>query len=239
MKIQQGHRESSSLAARIVACRKCPRLIEHCRTVAHVKRRAYRDQDYWGRPIPPFGVRNPRLLVVGLAPGAHGANRTGRIFTGDSSGDWLYRALHEAGFANQGHSVSRDDGLSLSECAVTCVVRCAPPSNRPTSSEREHCRPYLVEELLSTSRLAVVLVLGRIAFEETMKAWREAARPPFLELPKFRHAAEYPTRNGTTTLLCSYHPSRQNTQTGRLTRAMFAKPFRRARQILETLSREE
>jgi uracil-DNA glycosylase family 4 len=234
------HLESSrgskgALAERIVACRQCPRLIDHCRMVARVKRRAYRDQDYWGKPIPPFGERNPRLLVVGLAPGAHGANRTGRIFTGDSSGEWLYRELHQTGFANQALSVSQGDGLSLFDAAVTCVVRCAPPANRPTAAERDRCRPYLVEELTSRSRLAVVLVLGRIAFEETMKAWREAGRPSFLEAPEFGHGAEHETRDGKTTLLCSYHPSRQNTQTGRLTRAMFARPFRRARQILDAL----
>jgi uracil-DNA glycosylase family 4 len=223
---------SSSLAERIVKCTRCPRLRAHCEEVARVKRRAYRDETYWGRPIPPFGTRDPRLVVVGLAPGAHGANRTGRIFTGDSSGDWLYRALHAHGFANQPESTSIDDGLRLVDAVVTCPVRCAPPQNRPTSGERAACLPFLVEELASYRRLQVVLCLGRIGFEETLKAWAGTGRPGWSERPRFAHGAEHPNDDGSVHLLCSYHPSRQNTQTGRLTRAMFHRPFRRARAIL-------
>jgi len=221
----------SSLTARIVACRRCPRLIRHCRRVARVKRRAYADWDYWGRPVPPFGVARPRLLVVGLAPGAHGANRTGRIFTGDASGDWLYRGLHDAGFANQPTSAHRRDGLKLRDTRVTCAARCAPPDNRPTVRELARCRPFLVEELRGARRLEVVVALGRIALDAVVRAWPEAGRAPFPRRPAFRHGAEYRDADGVT-LLVSYHPSRQNTQTGRLTRPMFDRVFRRARKIL-------
>lgn len=223
----------SRLAARIAACTKCPRLVAHCREVARVKRRAYRDETYWGKPIPPFGAASPRLLVVGLAPGAHGANRTGRIFTGDSSGDWLFAAMHAHGFANRPESVRKGDGLALSGARVTCAVRCAPPDNKPAPAEADACRPYLVEELAAYRRVAVVLVLGRFAFDQFLRAWAAAGRPPFAPRPAFAHGAESRTEEGRVTLLCSYHPSRQNTQTGRLTRAMFHRPFARARKLLE------
>lgn len=220
-----------TLRERIVSCTRCPRLIEHCRTVAREKRRAYRDQEYWGKPVPPFGVRSPRLLVVGLAPGAHGANRTGRIFTGDGSGDWLYRALYEQGLANQPQSARRRDGLRLTDTVVTCVARCAPPQNRPKAAELVACRPYLVEELRRYRRLAVIVALGRIAFDGVRKAWKDAGREPFPPGLAFRHGAV--GRSGPVTLLASYHPSRQNTQTGRLTRPMFHRVFGRARRILD------
>jgi uracil-DNA glycosylase family 4 len=223
---------SKSLADRIVACRRCPRLVAHCREIAREKRRAYRDEPYWGRPVPPFGDPDPRLLVVGLAPGAHGANRTGRVFTGDSSGDWLYRALHEAGFANQPNSVRRDDGLALRAAAVTCAVRCAPPRNRPTAAEAEACRPFLVEEMRRYRRLVVVLALGRFAFDAVRRALAPAGRAGVDRSFRFRHGAEQTTEEGVT-ILASYHPSRQNTQTGRLTRAMFRRPFARARALIE------
>jgi uracil-DNA glycosylase family 4 len=219
-----------TLAERIVACERCPRLRAHCLAVARTKRRAYRDEEYWGRPVPPFGAADPRLLVVGLAPGAHGANRTGRIFTGDASGDWLYRALHRAGFANRAESVRRGDGLRLRDAAVTCVVRCAPPQNRPARDELLACRPWLVEELRSYRRVRVVVALGRIAFDGVRRAWEEAGRAPFGPRPAFRHGARFRSREAT--LLASYHPSRQNTQTGRLTRAMLHGVFTRARRIL-------
>lgn len=225
----------SALEKRIVACTRCPRLIAHCRKVAREKRRAYRDETYWGRPVPPFGAANPALLVVGLAPGAHGANRTGRIFTGDASGDWLFRAMHAHGFANRPGSERRGDGLALASARVTCAVRCAPPDNKPTAREAENCRPFLEEELRRTPGLRVVLALGRFAFDRFLRAWNSAGRVPFAA-PRFGHGAECRTEDGRIVLLASYHPSRQNTQTGRLTRAMFDRPFARARSILEEAS---
>lgn len=215
-----------TLRQRIIACTRCPRLIEHCREVARTKRRAYRNQVYWGKPVPTFGVKRPRLLVVGLAPGAHGANRTGRVFTGDSSGDWLYRALYESGFANQPGSVHRRDGLALIDAAVSGVVRCAPPQNRPQREELDRCRRHLADELAEYQRLEVVLVLGKIAFDSFRKAWDGT----FDSRTRFGHGKEY---RGGITLLCSYHPSRQNTQTRRLTREMFHRVFHRARRILD------
>lgn len=223
---------SRELERRIVACRLCPRLVAHREEVARVKRRAYRHEDYWGAPVPSFGPAGARLLVVGLAPGAHGANRTGRVFTGDSSGDWLYAALHASGFANRPESIRANDGLRLTDARVTCVVRCAPPGNRPLPAEQAACAPYLVEELRVCRKIRVVLALGRIAFDGTVRAWREAGRPDWRERPLFAHGAEIPTADGRVTLLVSYHPSRQNTQTGRLTREMFAGPFSRARDLL-------
>jgi uracil-DNA glycosylase family 4 len=220
-----------SLNQRIVACTRCPRLIEYCAEVARTKRRAYRDETYWGKPVPSFGVAQPRLLVVGLAPGAHGANRTGRMFTGDSSGDWLYRALHEHGFANQAESTHRRDGLKLLDTRITAAAHCAPPGNKPSRDELDACRPYLVEEMGGLRRLRVVLALGKIAFDAVRKAWDELERPAFEPKPKFAHRAE--AVSGDVTLLCSYHPSRQNTQTGRLTRAMWHGVFRRARHLLD------
>ena len=225
----------ASLRERIVACRRCPRLIEWCEEVARTKRRAYRDETYWGKPVPSFGVRSPRLVLVGLAPGAHGANRTGRPFTGDGGGDWLFRALHATGFANQGTSTRRRDGLALIDARVTNVVRCAPPRNKPERAELDRCRPYLVEEIERYTHVAVVVVLGKIAFDQFLKAWAEAERPPFGRT-HFAHAARFLEPETGTTLLCSYHPSRQNTQTGRLTRTMLHGVFRRARRIVDACS---
>jgi len=219
------------LAERIIACRRCPRLRAHCKEVARKKRRAYRDETYWGKPVPSFGAKNPRLLVVGLAPGAHGANRTGRVFTGDASGDWLYRALFEHGFANRAESVRADDGLRLKDTVISAAARCAPPDNKPARAELDACRPYLVEELQEYRRVNVVIVLGRIAHDAFLKAWKEAGKQPPPKKPAFAHGAEHALPGGVT-LLCSYHPSRQNTQTGRLTRPMFHKVFRRARSPL-------
>ncbi len=219
-----------SLAERIIACRRCPRLVEHCRKVAREKRRAYLDWEYWGKPVPHFGVAQPRLLVVGLAPGAHGSNRTGRMFTGDASGDWLYPAMHAAGFASQPTSVRRGDGLRLIDARVTAAARCAPPDNKPTREELANCRPYLVEELRDCRKLRVVVALGRIAMDAVVKAWAEAGRTPFSPKPLFLHGGE--AVSGEVTLLVSYHPSRQNTQTGKLTRRMLHGVFHRARMIL-------
>jgi uracil-DNA glycosylase family 4 len=224
----------TSLAERIVACRRCPRLVAHCRKVAREKRRAYLDWDYWGKPVPPFGVAQPRLLVVGLAPGAHGSNRTGRMFTGDASGDWLYPAMHAAGFANRPTSVRRGDGLRLIDARVTAAARCAPPDNRPTPGELSNCRPYLVEELRTCRRLRVVVALGRIGMDAFLRAWAESGRSPFSPKPRFLHGAE--AVSGDVTLLVSYHPSRQNTQTGKLTRPMLRRVFRRARRIISGMT---
>lgn len=171
--------------------------------------------------------------MVGLAPGAHGANRTGRIFTGDSSGDWLYRALFEHGFANRAESVRANDGLRLRDTVVTCAVRCAPPANRPNAAEAEACRPFLVEELEAYRRLAVVVALGRFAFDAVVRAFPAAGRADWARRPVFGHGTETRNDGAAIALIASYHPSRQNTQTGRLTRAMFDRPFARAREILE------
>ena len=219
---------------RIVRCNRCARLREHCRTIALGKKREFRDWDYWGKPVPGFGDPDARLLIVGLAPAAHGANRTGRMFTGDSSGDWLYEALHQFGFANQPTSVSRDDGLTLRDCYITASARCAPPQNRPTAEELRNCAPFLRADLEALTRLALVLVLGRIGYERWLRAsgWWDRLAPG--ERPPFSHGAESVMPDGTH-LLCSYHPSRQNTNTGRLTRAMWHGVFRRARKRLDAL----
>ena len=221
----------ATLAQRIVRCERCPRLREHCQEIARLKRRAYLDEEYWGRPVPPFGAAQPALLVVGLAPGAHGANRTGRVFTGDASGDWLYRALHQYQFANQPTSTATDDGLELRDAAVTCAARCAPPGNRPTAAELANCRPYLVEELQGYRRLRVVLALGGIAYDAIRRGWPQAGHAPFPQA-RFAHGAEAVGEAGVT-LIASYHPSRQNTNTGRLTRRMFHRCFRRARELVD------
>ncbi len=217
----------------IVTCRKCPRLVEWREKVAAEKVRRFKSEEYWGRPTPAFGVPGARLLIIGLAPAAHGANRTGRMFTGDRSGQWLYEALYRFGFANQVGSVKRDDGLRLNDCLITAALRCAPPANKPISEELDNCRPYLRKELDLTDRKRVILVLGQIAFRCFLKAWAENGGLIQGErAPAFRHAGEWNLTDNMT-LLSSYHPSQQNTQTGRLTRAMFYSVFRRARQILD------
>lgn len=211
------------LESEIVACERCPRLREYCREVARVKRRMFAGEDYWGRPVPGFGDPHARLFILGLAPAAHGANRTGRVFTGDSSGDWLYRALFETGFANQPESRRRDDGLELNDAWVSAACRCAPPDNRPLPSEFDACRPFVERELRLLNRVRVVLVLGKLAMDNYL-------RLTGLKGLAFAHGAEYEVPAGM--LLCSYHPSRQNTQTGRLTREMWTAIFRRARALL-------
>ncbi len=233
-----------ALAAEIVACVRCPRLVEYRQAVAERKRRAYQDEAYWGKPVPGFGDPAARLVIVGLAPAAHGGNRTGRMFTGDASGDWLYRALYRAGFANQPISRSRDDGLELRDAYVTASCRCAPPDNRPTREELANCRPYLVRELQLLERARVVVCLGQIAFDSALAALAElgAGRPESVEgtavrRPRFHHGALYrwrelPWRAGGLWLLASYHPSRRNTQTGLLSEAMFDAVFGRARELL-------
>ena len=214
-------------------CRRCERLVSWCATVARDKRAAYADETYWARPVPGFGDPRARLVVVGLAPGAHGANRTGRVFTGDRSGEWLYRALHRAGFANQPTSIARDDGLRLRDCWVTVCVRCAPPDNKPTPDERDACLPFLVDELRlldarARPRLPRRLRLGRRSLRA---ARRRAAAPRAPARPKFAHGAEATV--GRYTLLGSYHPSQQNTFTGKLTEPMLDAVFARARALVD------
>jgi uracil-DNA glycosylase family 4 len=222
--------------ADVVACRRCPRLVAHRERVAQEKVRRYRDDEYWGKPIPGFGDPNARLLIVGLAPAAHGGNRTGRMFTGDRSGDFLYRALHRAGFANQPWSRRRDDGLALYDCYITAAVRCAPPGNKPIPNELATCRPYLVEEIRLLRHVRVIVALGRIAFDAFLKAWVDVGRPLPIPRPAFGHGAMVKLPEGVW-LLASYHPSQQNTQTGRLTPAMFQRIFDRACRALETPTR--
>jgi uracil-DNA glycosylase len=203
----------------LTACRKCPRLVAWREEVARTRRRAYHDQEYWGKPVPGFGDPQARVLVVGLAPGAHGSNRTGRMFTGDSSGDFLYPALHRAGFANQPIAGHRLDDLQLKDIFITAVARCAPPANRPTPAEITNCRPYLLAEMHLLSRLEGIVALGSIAFEQVLLVYRQQglANSRF----KFEHGGFSSLGENQPWLLASYHPSRQNTQTGRLTRAMF------------------
>lgn len=222
----------AAVSRSVVACERCSRLRSYCAMVARVKRRAYREQGYWGRPIPGFGDPRARLLVVGLAPAAHGANRTGRMFTGDSSGDWLYAALHAQGFASQPASVSRNDGLKLTDCYITAAGRCAPPDNKPTLQELANCRPYLTAEVALLKHAKVVLVLGRIAHEAYLHAGGWWERLPARERPRFAHGAETPLADGRV-LLASYHPSRQNTQTGKLTREMWQRVFAKARFLVD------
>ncbi len=206
-----------SLNRRIARCKACHRLIDHCEDVAKTKRRAYIDEKYWGRPVPNFGDPQARLLIVGLAPGAHGANRTGRMFTGDRSGDWLFRALHDAGFANQSESMSRDDGLELVDCAITAVCNCAPPQNKPTVEEVEACRPFL-RQTIALLPVRVFLALGQLAWKATLDfAYSEELLSG--KRPKFGHASHVELDDGRH-LIGSYHPSQQNTFTGKLTREM-------------------
>jgi uracil-DNA glycosylase family 4 len=221
----------SALHARIVRCRKCERLVDWRETVAREKRRAYRDETYWGRPVPGFGDPKARLVIIGLAPGAHGANRTGRIFTGDSSGDFLYAALHRAGFANQPTSRRKDDGLKLSDCFITCPVRCVPPDNKPTPDEIRTCRPYLREEL-SLLRPKVFLALGRLAWTACLD-FLEWENPK----PEFAHGAIIRQPGQAVFLAASFHVSQQNTQTGRLTAVMFDQVLGRVRSLLDAPSR--
>jgi len=226
-----GAKELQTLESAIPACTRCPRLRAYCLEVARTKKREFHDWEYWGLPVPGFGDPIARLLIVGLAPAAHGGNRTGRVFTGDSSGDWLYDALCRFGFANQPHAVSRFDGLTLRDCFITAAARCAPPDNRPTREELARCRPYLEAEIRLLSRLQVVIVLGRIAWESWLKAAGWWARLSNAERPVFGHGKEHRMPDGST-LLTSFHPSRQNTNTGKLTREMWYDVFRRARELL-------
>ena len=217
------------LNAEIEACRRCPRLISHCQEIGRVKRRAYQDWDYWAGPVGNFGTAPAGLLVVGLAPGAHGANRTGRMFTGDRSGDWLYRALHRQEFATQPSSTSREDGLKLNNCVITAICHCAPPGNKPTATERQHCREWLTLTLASV-QARVYVALGRIAWDGL---WRELTQEDGgLRKIAFGHGVEARIGGGRLVIGC-YHPSQQNTFTGRLTEPMLDDIFIRAREWID------
>ena len=239
-------RELAQLQKQVVACTRCARLITYCHRVAREKRRMYRDWEYWGKPVPSFGDPRAELLILGLAPGAHGSNRTGRMFTGDRSGEFLYRGLYEAGFANQSTWQDRNDGLELRNCYITAALRCAPPQNKPRPQELRHCQPYFEKELEILTRVRAVLVLGRIAFEAFLRVL--AKREGFSRRPTmvFSHGASFTLpavfslRKGSRAspelprLFCSYHPSQQNTQTGRLTQEMFQKVLHDIRDFLRT-----
>jgi uracil-DNA glycosylase family 4 len=220
------------VSAEVVGCRRCPRLVAWREATAADPPARYRGERYWARPIPGFGDPAARLLVVGLAPAAHGGNRTGRIFTGDRSGDWLFRALHRAGFANQPHSTHAGDGLALRDCYVAAVVRCAPPANRPTPAERDTCLPYLVREIDQLAGLRVIVALGAFAWDGVLRALRAGGRPVPVPRPVFGHGAEAAIAGtqeaGGLVLLGSFHPSQQNTFTGKLTEPAFDAVFERA-----------
>ena len=242
---------ADSIAAvqrRVIACRACPRLVEWREETARAKRRMYRDADYWGKPLAAFGDPNARLLIVGLAPAAHGGNRTGRMFTGDRSGDWLFGALYRAGFANQAESTHQGDGLELRDALITAAARCAPPANKPTRDELAACRPHLAREIELLGDLRAVVALGRIAFDAFLQAWASSGRTAPGRKPAFGHnaASRLPgsRRSGSRMsasrlsdegplLIACYHPSQQNTQTGRLTAPMLDEVFRQARGALD------
>ena len=220
----------AAVNAAIIRCQKCPRLRQYCTLVAQEKRRAFRDQTYWGKPLPGFGDPRARLLIVGLAPAAHGGNRTGRMFTGDRSGDFLYAALHRAGFANQPIATSRADGLQLISVYIAAAGRCAPPDNKPTREELSNCRLYLIEELRLLKQARVIVALGKIAFDNVLLALADRGSGIPKPRPAFAHEAVY--QIDRYTLIASYHPSQRNTQTGLLTPPMFDRIFRRVQHIL-------
>ncbi len=224
MKFEELHQAVSN-------CRKCSRLVEWREKSAREKTRRFEDWEYWGRPVPGFGDPRARVWIVGLAPAAHGGNRTGRVFTGDRSGDWLFRALHKAGFANQAKSISRDDGMALTDVYISASVRCAPPQNKPTSSEYENCRPYLLQEFHLLRNLRIILCLGQIAFRQTFIVLREVGVGSFRPLPRFGHGLVVDTGKNIK-VVSSYHPSQQNTFTGKLTVDMFDDIFQNIRNIL-------
>lgn len=239
----------SEIESDVVACRRCPRLVTHREHIARTKRRAYADETYWGRPVPGFGDARARVVLVGLAPGAHGSNRTGRMFTGDASGDFLFPTLHRFGFASSPTAVDRHDGLRLKDCFITAAARCAPPGNKPTRDELAACRPYLTRELACLRRARVFVALGRHGFDALLHALPELGLTPEADpnggrrraKPLFGHDVAhtfFPSQRGARrrgtprVIVCSYHPSRQNTQTGRLTQAMFDRVFRRVTHLV-------
>jgi uracil-DNA glycosylase len=221
-----------NLNREVIACTRCPRLVAYRQQVAREKRRAYRDLEYWGKPVPGFGDPNARVLVLGLAPGAHGSNRTGRPFTGDASGNFMYPVLHEIGFASQPLATDRNDGLTLRDLYITAAVRCAPPDNKPLPKELANCAPYLDRELHGLKKAKVIVALGKIAFDAYLTHLKQLG---FIERRRaflFQHGAKYKIPDGRT-LLASYHPSNQNTQTGKLTRAMFVQIFKEATRLAD------
>jgi uracil-DNA glycosylase family 4 len=219
-------RELEKLQQQVVTCTRCHRLVRHREKVAREKRRMFREWEYWGRPVPSFGDPDAELLIVGLAPAAHGANRTGRMFTGDRSGDFLFRRLFEAGFASQAESHGREDGLQLRRCYITATLRCAPPGNKPLPRELRNCQQYFEEELRLLKQVRAVLVLGRIAFDQYLSVLQRQVELPPRSLMPFAHGASYSMPDGIPRLFASYHPSQQNTQTGKLTPAMMRKVLR-------------
>jgi len=223
---------TEALGRIIINCRKCPRLVRWREQVAKEPPRRYQGQNYWAKPLPGFGDPEARLLIVGLAPAAHGGNRTGRIFTGDRSGDWLYETLYAFGFSSQPTSTRCNDGLKLKDCYICAAVRCAPPDNKPAPQEFERCRPYLVQELKLLKDVQVVVALGKIAFDSFLKAYQENGGIVPKPRPQFGHGSSARLGDGLT-VLGSYHPSQQNTFTGKLTRAMFHAVFKQAKQILK------
>ncbi|MEX2466759.1 MAG: uracil-DNA glycosylase [Gemmatimonadota bacterium] len=223
----------NALNAQVVACDRCPRLVAWRKRVAREKRAAFRDEVYWGRPVPSFGDPAARILVVGLAPAAHGANRTGRMFTGDRSGDWLFGALHRAGLANQPEAVSRDDGLELRDVWITAMVRCAPPANKPTTDERDRCRAWLERELDLLDGVRAIVTLGGLAYAQTLRLLADRGATLPSPRPRFSHGVEVALPDHPT-VLASYHPSQQNTFTGTLTEPMFDQIWSRARALSES-----
>jgi uracil-DNA glycosylase len=219
------------LNTEVTACTRCPRLVIYREQIAREKRRAYRDWEYWGKPVPGFGDPNARVLVLGLAPGAHGSNRTGRPFTGDASGNFMYPVLYEVGFANQPCVTSREDGLILKDLYITAAARCAPPDNKPLPTELANCAPYLERELGGLKRLKVIVALGKIGFDAYLNYLRRLGRIESKAAYVFSHGAKYKMPDGRI-LLASYHPSNQNTQTGKLTRPMFVRIFMEAAQLV-------
>lgn len=220
-----------ALQNEIVNCPRCPRLREYCTHIAAIKRRAYRDWEYWGRPVPSFGDPQARVLILGLAPAAHGANRTGRMFTGDRSGDWLYRALYQTGFASQTTSVARGDGLTLRGAYITAVAHCAPPDNKPARQELLNCRSYLERELDLLTNVRVVVALGKIAFDNYLEILKSRGVIPSRAAFAFGHNRRFTIAPGLPVLVSSYHPSQQNTSTGKLTEKMLLDVFRQTRKL--------
>ena len=222
--------ELEKLQSVVVRCKKCPRLVSYLKEVERQRPRRYKEWEYWSEPLPSFGDPEAQLLIVGLAPAAQGGNRTGRMFTGDRSGEWLFGALHHFGFANQPNSSRRDDGFALTDCYITATIRCAPPANKPLPEEIENSRPYFLKELDLLETLKVIVPLGQIAFSQTLKSLRRKG----LEIPSlpFGHGNVYPLQNGQT-IVTTYHPSQQNTQTGKLTQPMFHRIFKIAKEKMK------
>ena len=231
--MKSDRRQLDLLSEDIVQCERCPRLVKWRQKVARAKTARYAEWEYWGKPVPGFGDPDARVLIVGLAPGAHGANRTGRMFTGDSSGNWLYGTLHKFGFASRLLSLSRDDGMKLKDCYIPAALRCAPPANRPTAAELENCSRYLLDELRILFNTRIIVALGKVAFDTVFDAYRDLHMTTLLRRPEFRHGAEVQL-NTRQVLIASYHPSQQNTFTGKLTHSMFDAIFARVKKNLST-----